>query len=111
MKVKTKFIEMRELLKKDWCQGFEALDENDNEVHVKSQSACKFCLLGASYRICESIEQSTILDEIVKEKINKGNGGPTVQIHDWNDNALRKQEEVIALLDEIIKEANDNEPV
>jgi len=95
----------RRLIRQGWTQRRFAADADGNSTGISSDTACKFCVVGALYRAAEDLglPRSEMLDARVRMLaiLNV----PTLGL--WNDDAWRTQAEVVQLLDTVIKEVED----
>lgn len=104
-----KFQNSLELVQKGWTQWYNARDEDGFQVSYTSDKACSFCTLGATYAGLlhkNSFNPDTLLKDgaamvaILREQ-------PEMQgtfIASWNDERDRKQEDVVQLFKNIVKQ-------
>jgi len=95
----------RLLIEKGWTQGAYAQDIDgkdgfDDEGLAFFEKATRFCLVGALMCAGNCYSSSSTLDNI----INRIQQDTDRDIFDWNDASDRKKEDVIALLDKLLKE-------
>lgn len=122
---------MRDMLAKGWTQKTCARDQHGTPVPSLSDDACQFCLMGAhsaAYAYIGGVRHellitsdNVLLPEIPKrcyqafsrswsvlvDKIRSIQGH--CQVPGWNDAEDRTQAEVLALMDELIGEAEEDE--
>ena len=98
-----------DLLKEDgrWCQKAFARDKSGNPCSIINTYATSFCLLGALEK-CNDTSLGWGLEKLVIEKLHgvmlRKYGGGWGSISNWNDYEGRKQEEVVDLLETVIKD-------
>ena len=105
--------EMKRLLEIGWTRSALARDKYGNKVSTKSEDACSFCLSGAVLRAvfntspADYVAENELMSMLEREvealnpgKCNSWNGDNFVV---WNDEYGRTKEEVIALVDTLIK--------
>lgn len=104
-----KFQNSLELVQKGWTQWYNARDEDGFQVSYISDKACSFCTLGATYaglarenisNPYTTLKEGEIMVAILKEQ-------PEMQgtfIASWNDALDRKQEDVVQLFKNIVKQ-------
>jgi len=101
--------EAKALLAKGWCQGKDAEDTNGKKVHWKTQTAARFCMIGAIYRVNLSHKNTFSIDFYqavgLVEKAIVLEGYEPLHITDWNDLADTTQGNVLSVMDRAIADA------
>ena len=72
----------------NWCQGCYALDEHGGEVGYSSLAACKWCLLGAIFKMLPTSDDMTF-------QWRTRFGKSAAELVAWNDDPARTHEEVL----------------
>lgn len=108
--------QIRATVAQGWTKGTNAVDHGGETVYSNSAQAVAWCLLGAIARTTDYTED-TVHDELADELIDAVRAAidrlptstpeviETRQITTWNDDPERTQDEVLALLDGMIAEA------
>ena len=90
-------VRARELVERGWCQGWFARDADGVEVSFASQSACRFCAIGAIRRVADIPDGNNGIGLLFRA------GGLTaLDLAAWNDAPERTQADVLALYDAAI---------
>lgn len=82
-------------IKKGWCQGASAVDEQGVVVDPRSPQAARWCLTGA---IIAAYPEDIHQREMVSDSLAKT---PASLMAHWNDTHGRTQKEVIEVLESI----------
>lgn len=93
--------EARKLLEKGWTKNAYARNANGVSVEEDNPNACSFCVRGALNRAYASLETHLLVGRVVKART----GG--LWLHLWNDAPGRTQGEVLAMIDEVLKEVSE----
>lgn len=96
-RIVSDLTEARKLLEKGWTQRAYARNANGVAVDEGSPNACSFCVTGALNRAYACLETHLLVGRFVKVRT----GGDW--LHLWNDAPGRTQEEVLTMIDEILK--------
>lgn len=101
MTVKEVLVGMRQLLDKpeNWTQRAFARDHREVGVSAWSLFACKFCLMGASFKVANSLPRAHATTLYLANLVEDA-------IADWQDNPARTHAEILQLLDKAIANAN-----
>jgi TolB-like protein len=100
-RIVSDLTEARKLLEKGWTQNAYARNANGVAVDEENPNACSFCVRGALNRAHASLETHLLVGRVVKERT----GG--LWVHLWNDAPGRTREEVLAMIDEILKAVSE----
>jgi hypothetical protein len=100
--LKRYLIKAVDLIKQGWCRGALARSKNNRETDVYNSDACKFCGLGAIYKVTAKNKNkciSTALHNLLNKKIE----GLSCTLVAFNDSSKSKTR-VIRLFEETISE-------
>lgn len=92
-----------DLVERGWCRVFLAEDANGDIAEACGPSACKWCLIGAIYRVCPTRESRFGLQRAVRAELGLGNTRANA-VADWNDAPGRTQSEVVGVLRRVARE-------
>ena len=107
------FRRIKDSLAQGWCQGDMAKNEHGFPVAIRSTDACQWCLLGAIKKavlpdgpVNATKAFGTEYQDQVHEccDIIRGVTHKPIDITMWNDYYLRTQDEVIEVVDEVIRQ-------
>ena len=91
------------LLKKGHCKEACARDKKDEIVRYTSTKAASWSLYGALYAAGEEVSDARHRDEVVRHLSGRVHGG----LVRYNDASERLKEEVITLLQDVLKEVKE----
>ena len=107
------FKRIKDSITQGWCQGDMAKNEHGFPVAIRSEDACRWCLLGAIKKAVCPNEPRDITQAFTREyhdniheccDIIRGVTHKPIDITMWNDYYLRTQDEVIEVVDEVIRQ-------
>ena len=97
---KKVFIRPSVLIRRGWVKKVFAINKLKLAVAPADPGACAWCLVGAIRRSFGFSEKYIDFTDRVKQLLIEKNNNPYLGLMSWNDDVDRKQEEVIALLEE-----------
>jgi hypothetical protein len=95
----------RALIERGWCQGVDARDENGQRINPWNPGARSWSLLGALVT-AEDTEADVVahveLDQFARAVALLGEVTGTSSLQEWNDEAGRTHEQVLAVFDSAV---------
>ena len=105
--------EVRDIISRGWCQGWDARDETGKMVFHSDKKACSWCLIGAIAKatdngvgnvVFRSEEENNLFHNCVVQLIETINPDERAgfALTEWNDIRGRKKDEVLSVVDKTI---------
>lgn len=103
--VRTFVANVREIVgnSEKWTQGALARDEKGRKVIAEEGSACRFCLLGAMYRIQNEMQVDHTFTSFLLEKLTGTSVRPALAIMDIND-SFKNHDHFLSWFDNRVEE-------